>query len=106
MKELSLDDRPREKLLRARRGGARRQRARRAGHRRRIAARPARLSVANDLLAAHGGLHGLTRCTPDDLSRVAGIGQARAAQIIAALELGRRTLTHAPIERRAAASRP
>jgi DNA repair protein RadC len=49
--------------------------------------------VANDLLASHGGLHGLVRCTPDDLSRSAGIGPARAAQIVAALELGRRTLT-------------
>jgi DNA repair protein RadC len=92
MKELSLDDRPREKLLRH---GASAlgdnelvalvigQGSRHAGA----------LCVANDLLAAHGGLHGLVRCTPDDLLRSAGIGPARAAQIVAALELGRRTLT-------------
>jgi DNA repair protein RadC len=33
------------------------------------------------------------------LARVAGIGGARAAQIVAALELGRRTLAHAPSAR-------
>ena len=98
MKDLLPDDRPREKLLRhgaaalgdnelvalvlgngSRRGNA--------------------LSVANALLAAHGGLHGLTRCRVDDLVRIVGIGRARAAQIVAALELGRRTLSHAPSAR-------
>jgi DNA repair protein RadC len=54
------------------------------------------LTIANTLLAAHGGLHDLTRCSLDDLVRIAGIGRARAAQLIAALELGRRTLAHAP----------
>jgi DNA repair protein RadC len=57
------------------------------------------LSVANALLAAHGGLHGLTRCGADDLVRGPGIGSARAAQILAALELGRRSLAHAPSAR-------
>src|SRR6476646_8157206 len=50
------------------------------------------LAVANALLAAHGGLHGLTRCTVDDCRRTPGIGTTRAAQIVAAVELGRRTL--------------
>ena len=54
------------------------------------------LSVANALLAAYDGVHGLARCTADDFSRIAGIGAVRAGQIIAALELGRRTLTLAP----------
>src|SRR5471030_485716 len=57
------------------------------------------LTVANALLAAHGGLHGLARCTAEDLVRIPGIGQARAAQIVAALELGRRTLAQAPAPR-------
>jgi DNA repair protein RadC len=57
------------------------------------------LSVANALLAAHGGLHGLTRCTADDFVRIAGIGPGRAARIAAALELGRRSLAHRPGER-------
>jgi DNA repair protein RadC len=57
------------------------------------------LSVANALLAAHGGLHGLRRCSADDLVQIAGIGCVRAAQIVAALELGRRSLAHGPAER-------
>jgi DNA repair protein RadC len=98
MKDLSPDDRPREKLSRhgvAALGdnelvalvignGSRHKDA---------------LSVANELLAAHGGLHGLTRSTCDDLARVSGIGRARAAQIVGAIELGRRTLARAPSER-------
>jgi DNA repair protein RadC len=95
MKELAPADRPREKLLRhgaaalgdnelvalvlgsgGRGGGA--------------------LTVANGLLTAQGGLHGLARSTCDDLARIAGIGRAKAAQMLAALELGRRTLTRRP----------
>jgi len=57
------------------------------------------LTVANALLGAHGGLHGLMRCTADDLRRTPGIGLARAAQIAAALELGRRALVRGPAAR-------
>jgi len=57
------------------------------------------LSVANAVLAAHGGLPGLRQCTVDELVRIAGIGRARASQIIAALELGRRSLAAPPGER-------
>src|ERR1700685_2323341 len=57
------------------------------------------LAMANELLAARGGLHGLVRSTCDDLARVPGIGRAKAAQMLAALELGRRTLAHAPSAR-------
>src|SRR5262245_15818479 len=98
MKDLSLDDRPREKLWLH--GAAS------LGDNELIALIVAQggrhgsaLDVANALLSTYDGLHGLSRCTGDDLVRVAGIGQARAAQILAALELGRRTLTHAPAER-------
>ena len=95
MKELSPDDRPREKLLRhgVSALGDNELVALVLGNGSRTANA---LSVANQLLAAHGGLHGLTRTTCGDLMRVAGIGRARAAQIVAAMELGRRTLTHAP----------
>jgi DNA repair protein RadC len=54
------------------------------------------LAVANELLAARGGLHGLVQAACDDLARVAGIGPARAAQLVAAVELGRRTLVQRP----------
>jgi DNA repair protein RadC len=50
------------------------------------------LEVANRLLAGANGLHGLTRAGLGDLRRVAGVGRARAAQVVAAVELGRRTL--------------
>jgi DNA repair protein RadC len=95
MKDLLPDDRPREKL--------RHHGAAALGDNELIAlilgngSRDGNaLTVANALLAAHGGLHGLARCTADDLVRVAGIGRARSAQIVAALELGRRTLARAP----------
>jgi DNA repair protein RadC len=57
------------------------------------------LAVANELLAARGGLQGLLRSSIDDLSRAAGVGHAKAAQVLAAIELGRRTLSHRHIER-------
>ncbi|HUK36908.1 MAG TPA: DNA repair protein RadC [Vicinamibacterales bacterium] len=57
------------------------------------------LAVANQLLAARGGLHGLMRSTVDDLSRAAGVGRARAAQVLAAVELGRRTLARGSHDR-------
>lgn len=50
------------------------------------------LAVANAVLEAASGLHGLARAARDDLRRVKGVGAARAAQIVAAVELGRRTL--------------
>ncbi len=98
MKDLLPDDRPREKL--------RQHGAAALGDNELVALvigngsrRGNALSVANALLAAHGGLHGLTRCGADDLVRIPGIGSARAAQILAALELGRRSLAHAPSAR-------
>src|SRR5262245_12722441 len=51
------------------------------------------LIIANELLKAVGGLYGLARSTSDDLMRLSGVGPAKAAQLMAALELGRRTLT-------------
>lgn len=55
--------------------------------------------LATTLLAASGGLHGLLRTTRDDLLRVRGFGGARAAQVLAAIELGRRVLASRPHER-------
>jgi DNA repair protein RadC len=57
------------------------------------------LELANAVLAAVGGLHGLVRASVDDLRRVPGIGQARASQIVAAIEAGRRTLVRGRRER-------
>ena len=57
------------------------------------------LAVANALLAARGGLRGLMRSSVDDLSRAAGVGPVKGAQVLAAIELGRRTLAHRDRER-------
>jgi DNA repair protein RadC len=98
MKYLSPDDRPREKLLRH--GAAA------LGDNELVAlllgsGRPGSdaLRVANELLQIRSGVHGLARSTVGDLARVAGIGSAKAAQVLAALELGRRTLAYAPSAR-------
>ena len=95
MKELSPDDRPREKL--ARLGVAA------LGDNELVAVvlgsgsgSTDALAIANEVLAASGGLHGLVRSTCDELAQVSGVGRAKAARVLAALELGRRTLTHAP----------
>lgn len=55
------------------------------------------LDVSNAVLDQRGGLYGLTRSTAADLRTIPGVGAARAAQVLAAVELGRRTLmrTHA-----------
>src|SRR5665811_1473446 len=95
MKELSLNDRPREKLLQhgAQALGDNELLALIVGSgcRQRSA-----LVVANELLRELGGLHGLVRASCGDLGRVPGIGRARAAQVVAAVELGRRTLAPWP----------
>ena len=57
------------------------------------------LDLANDVIDRAGGMHGLTRVTVGDLRRVAGVGRARAAQVLAAIELGRRTLARGGVER-------
>lgn len=95
MRDLSPDDRPREKLLRL---GAAALGDNElvavvlgSGHRGANA-----LAVANELLARSGGVHGVMRAAADDLARTAGVGPVRAVQLLAAIELGRRTLAHAP----------
>ena len=57
------------------------------------------LALANQVLAGVDGLHGLTRADLGELKRIAGIGPARAAQVRAAVELGRRTLVREPMAR-------
>ena len=50
------------------------------------------IEVANRVLEVVRGVHGLTRQSQADLRRLKGIGAAKASQILAAVELGRRTL--------------
>jgi DNA repair protein RadC len=57
------------------------------------------LGLANAVLESAGGLHGLPSSTREELLRVTGVGGAKAAQVMAAVELGRRTLTRQQAER-------
>jgi DNA repair protein RadC len=87
----ALHDRPREKLARAG--------ATALGDNELVAlllgsgvkARSA-LVVAQDVLAASGGVRGLLRTDLDQLRQVRGVGAPRAARLLAAVELGRRAL--------------
>jgi DNA repair protein RadC len=98
MKSVAPHDRPREKLERVGAAGL--------GDNELLAIvlghgvpRTSALDLANAVLDAVGGLHGLARATTDDLRRVPGIGGARASQLIAAVEAGRRTLVRGRRER-------
>ena len=55
--------------------------------------------LAADALARHDGLTGLARATELELAEVPGIGAAKAAQLVAAFELGRRLLADWPSAR-------
>lgn len=55
--------------------------------------------LAESLLADYGGLAGLAQAPVSELMAIKGIGPARAAQLKAAFELGRRLLVAAPQER-------
>jgi len=98
MKEVAPYDRPREKLLRIG--------ASSLGDNELLAlvigtgsrAHDA-LTVANRVLEYAAGLHGITRCGVGELRQVPGVGSARAAQVLAAVELGRRTLMRGAAER-------
>jgi DNA repair protein RadC len=57
------------------------------------------LALANLLLESSGGVHGLPARSGDELRQVPGVGEARAGQILAAIELGRRTLLRPPADR-------
>jgi DNA repair protein RadC len=50
-------------------------------------------TVADRILQEHGGLLGLAMCGPEELARTRGVGAAKAAAILAALEVGRRVAT-------------
>lgn len=86
--ELPPHDRPRERLITH---GADALSARelialvlRSGHRGESA-----LDVAAALLAEFGGVDGLAAAFPEELARTPGVGQAKAAALVAALRLGR-----------------
>jgi DNA repair protein RadC len=50
------------------------------------------LAVAAELVRTAGGLAAMSRASPRELAQVCGVGEARAATIVAAFELGRRAM--------------
>jgi DNA repair protein RadC len=54
------------------------------------------VDLAEEALARHDGLTGLARASDTELAAIPGIGPARAAQLTAAFELGRRLLADWP----------
>lgn len=98
MKGLAERDRPREKLARAGAGSL--------GDNELVAvllgtgvrSRDA-LAVAQDVLHAARDAGGLTRIGFDELTRIPGVGLSRAARLLAAVELGRRTIVREAGER-------
>ena len=57
------------------------------------------VDMARGILDAHGGLSGLMRADAKALQRTRGLGPAKAAQLAAAIELGRRAQLAEPAER-------
>ena len=57
------------------------------------------LELAQQLLLRFGGLQGLYRCALAELAEIKGVGLAKACQLKAALELGRRTFEAGRLER-------
>ncbi|MCQ4638084.1 DNA repair protein RadC [Anaerovorax odorimutans] len=53
------------------------------------------LEIAHEILSLdERGILFLENCSPEELSKVKGMGKAKACQILAAIELGRRVATH------------
>ena len=48
------------------------------------------IALAREMINRFGGLNGLMMATQDDLLSVKGIGKAKMAQILAAMEISRR----------------
>ncbi len=57
------------------------------------------LTMATRLLSTYGGLGGMARAEFAQLAKEHGLGRAKTAQIMAALELGKRLMVEAPEER-------
>jgi DNA repair protein RadC len=57
------------------------------------------ISMSNRLLSEYGGLAGMGRVSYGELCSVNGISEAKACQLLAALELGRRLVSLSPNDR-------
>lgn len=92
IKELPLEDRPRERLLSY--GSAALSNAELIAITLNTGVRgESAVAIAQRLLRDHGGLQGLLRLDVNELAAEHGFGSAKAAKVKAALELGRRMAT-------------
>lgn len=90
MKEMAVCERPREKLLR--------QNAQALSNAELLAIligsgvrNQSAISLASQVLAIEErGIGALSDCLPEELTRIKGIGEAKACQIVAAIEVGKR----------------
>ncbi|AFQ46021.1 RadC family protein [Desulfosporosinus meridiei] len=57
------------------------------------------LTLAERILASVGGLAGLGKLTVHELAQIHGLGRAKSAEVKAALELGRRSVSVDPLSR-------
>ncbi len=98
IRELPPEARPRERLLAAGPDGLQDRDLLaillRAGTRSRSA-----LHLADDLLRQFGSLRALSRARVEELSALPGVGEAKAATLVAAFELGRRVQGPDPVSR-------
>lgn len=98
IKELPVDGRPREKLKALGPGAL--SEAELLAIILRVGSRgESVVDLSNRLLVSYGGLVGLSRVSFPELCEVHGLGEAKACQLKAALELGRRLLLAQPEER-------
>jgi DNA repair protein RadC len=98
IRELPIAERPRERLLLRGAGGLSAAELIAllwgSGSRGRSA-----VDLATDALTRHEGLTGLAQATDAELEALPGVGGARAAQLTAAFELGRRLMADWPVAR-------
>ena len=98
IKDLPLDERPRERLARAGESALSTTELLAIILRTGVGGESV-LDMATRLISRYGGLPGLARASLAELQAEKGLGPAKTAQLKAALELGRRMLLAAPDER-------
>jgi DNA repair protein RadC len=98
IKDLPVDERPRERLMRAGESALSTAELLAIILRTGVGGENV-LALATRLLSQHGGLPGLARASLAELQAEKGLGKAKTAQLKAALELGRRMLLAAPEDR-------
>jgi DNA repair protein RadC len=98
MRELPIAERPRERLAQRGPGGLTAAELIALLWGSGVRGRSA-VDLATDALTGHDGLAGLARANELELAALPGVGEAKAAQLVAAFELGRRLMADWPAGR-------